>query len=107
MSWYSKKLNTVGEQQENNTQSPFVKKASYNIESVVFIITNMLTDEDFEKVRNEFLKLDGVQEVKRHQTKKVEILYDNRKIGLEHLTIALRNTGYKYINRACRNCMKK
>ena len=107
MSWYSEKLNTLREQQENNTQSPFAKRASYNIESVVFMITNMLTDEDFEKVKAEFLKVDGVQEVKRHLTKKVEILYDNRKIGLEHLTIALRKTGYKYINRACRNCMKK
>lgn len=106
MSWYDKKMNTIKEDQQQSTNS-FGKRNSFNIESVVFIITNMQSDEDFLKIKEEFLKVDGVLEVKRHPTKKIEVLYDNRKIRLEHLTVALRNTGYKYINRACRNCMKR
>lgn len=107
MSWYDKKINTIKEDQEQSMNSSFGKRNSFNIESVVFIITNMQSDEDFSKIKEEFLKVDGVQEVKRHPTKKIEVLYDNQKIRLEHLTVALRSTGYKYVNRACRNCMKR
>lgn len=107
MSWYDKKLIKISEEIQKSNQSPFMKKGPYNIESFVFMITNMKTNEDFVKIREEFLKVNGVKEVTRLGTKKIMVEFDNRKVGLEHLTTALRKTGYKYLNRACRNCVKK
>ena len=106
MSWYNEKLNKIREE-KMEMNSPFTKKNTHNIESVVFMITNMQSEEDFNKIRDEFLKVFGVTNVNRHQTKKIIVEFDNRKAGLEHLTAALRNTGYRYLNRACRNCVKK
>ena len=107
MSWYDEKLSILIQEQEKNMNSPFVKNHNNNIESVVFILTNMQTDEDFIKIKEEFMEVNGVMEVKRHLMKKVEVIYDNKKVRLEGLTIALRKTGYKYLNRACKNCMQK
>lgn len=107
MSWYNEELRELMRKREINNNSPFAKNHIQNIESLVFIITDMLAQEDFAKIKEEFLKVDGVQEVKRHLTKKVEIVYDKKKVGLEHLTAALKNTGYKYVSSACRKCMKK
>lgn len=107
MSWYNEKLNNIREEQEKKTLSPFAKKDAYKTQSVVFMITNMYSEEDFEKIKEEFLNVNGVKEVNRHLTKKVEVVYDSLKIGLEHLVVALNKTGYKYLNRACKNCTKK
>ncbi|NLM21508.1 MAG: heavy-metal-associated domain-containing protein [Peptococcaceae bacterium] len=76
------------------------------IDSALLIITNMYTKEDFLKIKNEFMNVEGIKDVKYYPSKRIQVLYDNRKITLQHLAMILDKTGYKYIKRACRNCMK-
>ena len=81
-------------------------KTANHLDSVLLIITNMLTEEDFEKVKKEFLKVEGIMEVKSYPNKRIQVLYDNRIITLQHLSMILDKTGYNYIKRACKNCVK-
>ncbi|NLL53250.1 MAG: heavy-metal-associated domain-containing protein [Peptococcaceae bacterium] len=76
------------------------------IDSALLIITNMSTKEDFLKIKNEFMSVEGIKDVKYYPSKRIQVLYDNGKITLQHLTMILDKTGYKYVKRACRNCMK-
>lgn len=103
MSWYQERLITIKEEVEKDLRSPFVKEIIYPMDHLVaitFIVTNMQSDEDFNKIKTELLKVNGVTDVKRRLSKKVVVEYDYTKVGLHHLTMALDKTGYKYVKRA-------
>lgn len=106
MSWYNREFTKIQEEQASLLGSPFSKAGqnSNHIDSALLIITNMNTDEDFEKIREDFLKVEGISEVKRYMTKRIQVLYDNRKVTLNHLVGVLESTGYNYVKRICKNC---
>ncbi|MHB1419609.1 MAG: heavy-metal-associated domain-containing protein [Bacillota bacterium] len=102
MSMYNERLNKLREEREKNYRSPFAKHHLYTNDRTVLItiiITNMYSDEDFNKIKTELLKVNGVIDVNRRLIKKVEIIYDNTKIGLQHIAFALNKTGYNYVKR--------
>lgn len=78
--------------------------ADNQVESIVLIITDMRSEQDFQKIKEELLKVNGVLEVKRLQTKKVQVICTRNRTRLEYLVIALKKTGYSFLNRACINC---
>lgn len=103
MSMYSERLNKLREEREKNYRSPFAKDHFYTNDrsvSITLIITDMYSDEDFNKIKTELLKINGIIDVNRRFIKKVEVIYDYTKIGLQHIGFALNKTGYNYIKRA-------
>lgn len=104
MSWYYERIFKMREELENKTPG-LSNKDDNRFDSVLLTITNMLTSEDFNIIRQEFLALDGIIEVKLYLPKKIQVLYDNRKVSLQHIALILKSTGYNYINRACKNCL--
>ncbi|MHB1127985.1 MAG: hypothetical protein ACYC2T_13725 [Bacillota bacterium] len=102
MSIYNERLNKLREEREKNFRSPFAKDhlfANDRNVSITLIITNMYSDEDFNKIKTELLKVNGIIDVNHRLIKKVEIIYDYTKIGLHHIAFALNKTGYNYIKR--------
>jgi copper chaperone CopZ len=109
MSWYNEKLSKIKQQNEKYWRDNAASKKSETgseekIDSIILIITDMHTEEDFNKIKQEFLYVEGIKEVNHYLPKKIQVRYDSRLLTLQHLVIILEKTGYNYIKRACKNC---
>jgi hypothetical protein len=110
MTWFSEEMKRLSAKRESNMNHPLSKKNDQpenHIESIVLIITNMRTDEDFTRIKQEFLQADGIIDVSPYTKKKIKVTYDKRKTSLRHLATILERTGYKYIKRACKSCVRE
>lgn len=105
MTWYRKKgeihIPTYHNiQVPNNYKQSGFKCNTSNQVSMTLTITNMHSNEDFEKIKKALLGIIGVNDVqKTTNIKKLVVNFDISKTNLTVIAHTIANLGYKYLQR--------
>ncbi|MDS1029711.1 heavy-metal-associated domain-containing protein [Bacillota bacterium LX-D] len=86
---------TVPKSEENFAQSII------DLESTItMIVTDMYTEEDYQKIAGELQAMDGIKQISPLlELHRIEICYDTRKISLDRIANCISAQGYHYLNR--------
>ncbi|MEW6623870.1 MAG: heavy-metal-associated domain-containing protein [Bacillota bacterium] len=115
MSWYGEKTSKLMEEYQKSLKPFFipsypmheyyqeaamVNSNNYSsVKTVNMVITNMRTQDDYNKINEALSKINGVKSTNSHGPGKLSVTFDAGLTRIEELVYVISILGYRYINR--------